>query len=267
MASTGGRRAWASGVLGAVALTAACGSTSTPVGGPESARSIITPSAKSMATELSLEQLRSAVLDAVRARSTVHLAIGNQNPPPVVQVVEDYSRRDGDLEATFTVGHGSPPSVVCRRVGGEVYVSIEQKPFERVASENLAAGGGGALLALLRTDVLRDLTALLGAATTSTYDGPDGSVTSGAVRFRLTIDTDRWFTAAQDGVALGIPGRAGLPGSVPATLWIAPNGLPVRLEVRHSDPLNGVPGTGTSRIDYSHWGEPVEIERPPAQDG
>lgn len=248
--------------VAALATGAGCGDVGRSTGGPSSAQSIVVPSTSAAATEMSLEQLRSTVIDAVRSRSTVHLAIGNLNPPPVVQVVEDYSRRDGDLEATFAVEPGRPPTVEARRVGGDLYVSAGGKPFEQVPAEDLTGDGGGALGSLLRTDALRDLGGLLGAATTSTYDGPDTSVGSGAARYRLTIDTRRWFATAGGEVPLGMPGRAGLPTSVPATLWVAPTGLPVRLEVRHSDPLGGVPGTGTSRIDYSHWGEPVRIARP-----
>lgn len=248
-------------VAAALGSGAGCGTVVAPGPADSATTASPTPLGATVA-HLSLDQLRRTVLDAVRATTTVHLAIGNLNPPPVVQVVEDYSRPGGDLEATFAVGSEGPPDVVGRRVDGEVYVSVSGRPFERVPADKLAGSGGGALPALLRTDALEELTALLDAATTSTYDGPDPSVGRGAVRYRLTVDTARWFAAEGGGIPLGMPDRAGLQTSVPATLWVGSSGLPVRLEIRHSEPLDGVSGTGTSRIEYSHWGEPVSIARP-----
>ena len=279
--STMPARAWI-GVVVVLAFAAGCGDGGKPdAAAPTSALTAMAPpgatpspstsssgSAPHAATveALSLAELRRRVLDAVRAQTSVHLAIGNLNPPPLVAIDQDYSRPDGDLELVVSIAPGAP-AIVGRRVDGEAYLSTDGTHFERVPADKLAQTDGGALVAQLRTDVVKDLTALFAGAVEGDFDGRDASLGAGVARYRLKLSTTAWFDAQGDVQALGIPRSSGLPEVVPARLWIRPDGLPVRLELKYSEPLGGVAGTGTGRIDFSRWGEPVEVEKPATSSG
>lgn len=206
------------------------------------------------------DQLRERVLDAVGAESSVHAAVGNLNPPPVLELDQDYSTPEGDLEATFSVYPGTPP-IVARRAGGQVYLSIDGKNFKRVP-EKAVQGAGSPIASLLQSDVLTDMTALFAAVLTTDQLGPDPSLGEGVDRYRLGVNTAAWFRAQAADNAMGIPRGANLPKSIPVTMWVNGAGLPVRVEVRHSAPFNGIEGTGTMRIDYSRWSKPIRVERP-----
>lgn len=256
-------------LLGACAVAAAlvtgggCGDTGATAGRPDSARSVVAPSATATAevTDLSLEQLRRTVLDAVRAETSVHESIGNLNAPAVT-VVQDYSEPEGDLEAAFEVEPGKPPAIVGRRVDGEVYLSVDGQHYERVPPDKLSEAGSTPLVALFRTNVVEDLTTVFAAAVKGEFDGEDPAVGPGVTRYRLTIDTTGWVGAPGSARLLGIPPQAALPKDMPMTLWIGGRGLPVRVELKYAEPLKGITGTGTLRIDYSHWSDPVRIARP-----
>lgn len=239
--------------------------TSSP--GPEatSSRSSEEPSSsaaggETASTGLTGDQLHERVLDAVRAETSVHAAAGNLNPPPVLELDQDYSSPDGDLEATFRTFPEVPP-IVARRAGGRVYLSTDGKTFKRVP-EKAMRRSDAPIAHLVRTDVLTDMTALFAAAVSTDHVGPDASLGERADRYRLRVDTDAWFRAQAADYVMGIPRGADLPRSIPVTLWVNGADLPVRVEVRYSPPLDGIEGTGTARIDYSRWSEPIRVERP-----
>lgn len=52
----------------------------------------------------------------------------------------------------------------------------------------------------------------------------------------------------------------------PVELWINGNGLPVRMKMEPpmTDPNTGKPVEAVIQADYTKWGEPVEIDAPPA---
>lgn len=189
------------------------------------------------------------------------MEVGNLNPPPPQTIDQDYSTREGDLEAVLEVEPGRAPTFVLRRVDGAVYLSFDGGGFRRLSPQQVAEAEETGLTALLRTDVVRDLTSLFAGAVKGEFQGADASLGAGVTRYELEIDTSAWFGAQDGGMALGLK-HAAYPKVVPARLWVASTGLPVRLEVRYSEPLNGIEGTGTVRVDYSRWSELVEIERP-----
>jgi len=49
-------------------------------------------------------------------------------------------------------------------------------------------------------------------------------------------------------------------GPKPTDLWIAASGLPVRVDVKYSEPLSDAPGSGISRTDYSAWSRPLNLD-------
>ena len=263
-------RGWGVGaVVAALALGAGCGSTgagSGPVAtstGPSTTSS--SPTAPTTGAtdvaELTLDQLRQRVLEAVRAESSVRESIGNLNAP-AVEVVQDYSEPDGDLEATFSTEPGRPPAIVARRVDGEMYLSVDGKDFEHVPADKVSDAESTPLVALFRTDVVKDLTTAFAAVVAADFDGEDPALGPGVARYRLTADTSRWTRGPDGDQVLGIPGQAHLPQRMPMTLWIGADDLPVRIEAKYSEPLNGIAGTGTVRIDYARWGDAVEVARP-----
>jgi hypothetical protein len=212
--------------------------------------------------ELTLEQLRTRVLDAVRAETSVHMAMGNLNPPPTSEVDQDYSKPDGDLEAVFATEPGRPPVFDARRVDGEVYMSAEGKPFEHITAQKMSEAEGTPLIALFRTDVVKDFTSIFAATMKADFTGADPSIGAGVACYRLEVDTSAWFGTQGGDVALGVPRHAGLRKKIPARLCVGSTGLPVLVEVKYSEPLNGIAGTGTTRVDYSRWSDPIEVERP-----
>jgi hypothetical protein len=251
--------------LGVLALTG-CGSNGTASPPTITATAPATTGAPSpeggqIVRALTLDQLRKLVLSAVRAESSVHLAMGNLNPPPSTEVDQDYSTQGGDLRVVVKL---EPGSILMegRRTGGEVYMSFDGKPFQHVPAQEMSKAEPTPLIALFRTDVAKDLTAIFAATVRADFTGADPSVGAGVSCYRLDVKTAEWFAAQGSDRALGVPQHAGLPRKMPGRLCIESTGLPVRLEVKYSEPLGGVAGTGTSRIDYSRWGKPVEVARP-----
>ena len=241
--------------------TGASDSVATPSTPPSSVPPSSSPEGGQILRALALDQLRKLVLEAVRAESSVHMAMGNLNPPPSTEVDQDYSTPKGDLRVVVSLEPGKT-LIEARRAGGEVYMSFEGKPFEHVPAHEISKAEATPIVAPFRTDVIKDLTAIFAATVEADFTGADLSVGAGVSCYRLDVSTADWFAAQGSDRALGVPRHAGLPSRMPGRLCIESTGLPVRLEVKYSEPLGGVAGTGTTRVDYSRWGEPVEVARP-----
>ncbi|CAB4746595.1 unannotated protein [freshwater metagenome] len=198
------------------------------------------------------------VVDRVRAAGSVRLAVGNLNPPPTQFLVQDYAAPDGDLELSVEVVEGEPVFTL-RRVDGEPFLAVDDEGFRPVpepssSDEALAAR-------TLRTDPASELETLVGGAI-AIETAPDlvDEVDDAAAAYRLRVVIPDLPSPGLDAFA-SVP-WVGLPERLPVTLWVGADGLPLRLEARYADPLNGIEGTGTARLDYSAWGEPVELEAP-----
>lgn len=198
------------------------------------------------------------VVRRVRDAGSVHLEVGNLNPPPTTYLDQDYADAEGDLELRVEVMPGQPVLVV-RRVDGELLVSEDGEGFR--AAPPVDSDDTSLVSRVLATTPAAELEALAGAATTVT-PAPRllGDVAGAAAAYRLLVDTADLTPPEVDALA-SVPWQ-GLPERLPVTLWVGADGLPLRLEARYADPLNGIEGTGTARIDYSAWGEPVDLPGP-----
>lgn len=197
-----------------------------------------------------------AVLAAVDAAGSVRIAIGNLNPPPTTVLVQDFSSADGDLEMTVQVEEGVPVATL-RRVDGQVLLSAEGGAFQQVPP--IDPEDDSLVTRVLRTTPATELEVMLGTGATPEPAADLVEEVPGAVSaYRLVVQTDDLPPPGLDAFA-SLPWQ-GLPRRLPVTVWLGADLLPLRVEARYSDPLNGIEGTGTARIDYSEWGEPVGLD-------
>jgi hypothetical protein len=188
--------------LGVLALTG-CGSNGTASPPTITATAPATTGAPSpeggqIVRALTLDQLRKLVLSAVRAESSVHLAMGNLNPPPSTEVDQDYSTQGGDLRVVVKL---EPGSILMegRRTGGEVYMSFDGKPFQHVPAQEMSKAEPTPLIALFRTDVAKDLTAIFAATVRADFRptrlSAQGCPATGSTSRRLSGSPPKAVTA------------------------------------------------------------------------
>lgn len=203
-----------------------------------------------------LEVVRQQVAEVGSAR----LAVGNLNPPPTTFLEQDWSTQQGDLELRFELAPDRPV-LALRRLDGQLLLSKEGGSFEPVPTPEISEDDTSLFGRVLRTTPGMELDVLLADPQQARrMRGGIGEVDDSAAAYRFVVAVDRLAQAELDAFA-SVPWQ-GLPDRLPVTLWVGADGLPLRLEARYADPLGATPGTGTVRIDYSAWGEPVELAAP-----
>lgn len=251
-------------------LTGCAGEDST---GPELPSGAVAPDAATTtpalsdpaAEEVSLDGLSPrGALDVVRQQvaeaGSARLAVGNLNPPPTTFLEQDWSTQEGDLELRVELAPDRPV-LALRRLDGQLLLSEEGGSFEPVPAPEVSEDDTSLVGRVLRTTPGEELDVLLADPQQARrMTGGVSEVDDAVAAYRFVVAVDRLAQAELDPFA-SLPWR-GLPDRLPISLWVGADGLPLRLEARYSDPLNGIEGTGTVRIDYSAWGEPVELASP-----
>src|ERR1700741_1036360 len=86
--------------------------------------------------------------------------------------------------------------------------------------------------------------------------------------YKITVDVQKLAESQQDATlknAMQEAIKSGLK-DFPVELWVDEEGLPVRMaiEMPTADPTTGKTVPVQVQVDYSKWGEPVDIQAPPA---
>lgn len=189
-----------------------------------------------------------ATIDAALARETsVRQEMGNLNPPPAVVLEQEYGDGRDHLALTVDLGPRTEPLRVYR-VDGMVHVAgQEPRPMGDVDPDDTAL-----LAVAMHSDVREDFRRMARIADDLDYIGEEQVAGVPTDHYRVTLT----LRPGKNPVSL----PASLRGPKPADLWVAASGLPVRVEVTYSEPLNGVAGTGVSRTDYSAWSAPLDLD-------
>jgi hypothetical protein len=104
-----------------------------------------------------------------------------------------------------------------------------------------------------------------GEITSSSKEELNGEQTT---HYKITVDVQKLADNQQDPTlkqAMESAIESGLK-DFPVELWVNGDNLPVRMKVQMptTDPTSGKSVPVNVQVDYSKWGEPVEIEPPPA---
>lgn len=98
-----------------------------------------------------------------------------------------------------------------------------------------------------------------GEITKTTHETIDNQATT---HYSIRIDTQKMLNRVQDAPLpqLAQRGAANLPPSYPVDIWINDDKLPVRMTMKPPTPGKT---TQQMRTDFTGWGKPVDIEKPP----
>ena len=188
------------------------------------------------------------IIDAAVAQETsVRQEWGNLKPPPAVVLDQEYGGDRDELALTVDLGpHTDPLRIYC--VDGLIYVEGQDpKPTSEIDPDDTAL-----IADMVRSDVREDFQRMARLADDLSYVGEEDISGVTTRHYRVTL------TLAPGANPASLPSQ--IKGPKPADLWIASSGLPVRVDVRYSDPLDGIPGTGVARTDYAAWSEPLDLD-------
>lgn len=235
-------RAVALAVVGVLAFGSCGGEVSTTAGAGGAS-----PSGALTEPAVSADELFAAIDTAVAEETSVRQEMGNLNPPPAVVLEQEYGDGRDALALTVDLGPQSEPMQVYR-VDGLVHVEGQEPiPASEIDPDDTAL-----IAVVMHSDVREDFRRMAEIADALSYVGEEDVAGVATHHYRVTLTLE--------------PGRnpgtlpASLRGPKPADLWIGADGLPVRVEVTYSEPLNDIPGTGVSRTDYSAWSESLDLD-------
>ena len=240
--------------VGDPASTSASASVSSPApasdsSSPSSTESSSESQSTSDITEpaTSTTELFATIDAAVAKEASVRQEMGSRNSPASTVVDQEYGEDRGNLVFRADLGPQTDPFLVYR-VDGLLYArGQEPKPMSEIDPND------SALLAVtLYSDVRQDFQRMAVLADNFSYVGGEDLGGVSTHHYRVTL------TLAPGANPATVPSLA--KGPRPADLWIGANGLPVRVDVKYSEPLGGIPGTGVSRTDYSAWSVPLKLD-------
>ena len=160
---------------------------------------------------------------------------------------QEYGDNRDNLAFRADLGPQADPFLIYR-VDGLLYAQgQEPRPMSEIDPNDSAS-----LAVTLYSDVRRDLQRMAVLTDDFSYVGEEDLGGVSTHHYRVTL------TLAPGANPATVPSQA--KGPRPADLWIGANGLPVRVDVKYSEPLGGLPGTGVSRTDYSAWSEPLDLD-------
>lgn len=189
-----------------------------------------------------------AIIDAAVAKeASVRQEMGNLNPPAPVVLEQEYGEGRDQLALTVDLGPHTDPLRIYH-VDGLIYLEDQDpKPTSEIDPDDTAL-----IAVMVRSDVRQDFQRMAKLADDFSYVGEEDTMGVTTRHYRVTL------TLAPGANPAALPSQ--IKGPKPADLWIATNGLPARVEVKHSEPLNGIPGTGVSRTDYTAWSEALNLD-------
>lgn len=189
-----------------------------------------------------------AIIDAAIAQETsVRQEVGNLNPPPAFVLEQEYGDGRDQLALTMDFGPHTDPLQIYH-VDGLIYFEGEDpKPTSEIDPDETAM-----IAVMVRSDVRQDFQRMATLAGDFSYVGEEDILGVTTRHYRVTLT----LAPGANPASLG----SQMKGPKPADLWIATSGLPVRVEVKYSEPLNGIPGTGVVRTDYAAWSQPLNLD-------
>ncbi len=195
----------------------------------------------------SREELFAAIDAAVAKEVSVRQEMGSRNSPAGIVVDQEYGENRDNLAFRADLGPQADPFLIYR-VDGLIYAQgQEPRPMSEIDPNDSAS-----LAVTLYSDVRRDLQRMAVLTDDFSYVGEEDLGGVSTHHYRVTL------TLAPGANPATVPSQA--KGPRPADLWIGANGLPVRVDVKYTETLGGIPGTGVSRTDYSAWSEPLDLD-------
>lgn len=237
------------GSCGGGGTTESAGDPASASAGPSSTESSSPPQSPSEVAEpaTSTEELFATIDAAVAKESSVRQEMGSRNSPAGTVVEQEYGDDRDNLAFRVDLGPQTGPFLVYR-VDGLLYAQ-GQKP---TPMSEIDPNDSAALAVTLYSDVRQDFQRMAVLADDFSYLGEEDLAGVSTHHYRVTL------TLALGANPATVPSQA--KGPKPADLWIGASGLPVRVDVKYSEPLGGIPGTGISRTDYSAWSEPLDLD-------
>lgn len=213
---------------------------------PASTTGSPTPSAAA-GPATSVKDLFGTIDAAVAKETSVRQELGNLNPPPTVVLDQEYGDDRDQLALTVDLGPETDPLRIYH-VDGLVHIEGQDpKPASEIDPDDTAM-----IAVVLRSDVRQDFQRMARIAGDFSYVGEEDVRDVTTRHYRVTL------TLAPGANPASMPSH--MEGPKPADLWIAPSGLPVRVDVKYSEPLDGIPGTGVVRTEYTAWSEPLDLD-------
>lgn len=195
----------------------------------------------------STEDLFATIDAAVAKETSVRQQLGNLNPPPTVVLEQEYGDDRDQLALTVDLGPHTDP-LRAYRVDGLLYLEGQDpKPTSEIDPDETAL-----IAVMARSDVRQDFQRMARLVDDFSYVGKENILGATTRHYRLTL------TLTPGANPASLPSQ--IKGPAPADLWVAGSGLPVRLEVKHSEPIAGIAGTGVARTDYDSWSEPLNLD-------
>ena len=198
------------------------------------------------------DELVALVSAAAGQVETVRVSIGNQTPPPDIEAAFVYGDTDA-FDASLVITPDQP-EVLFRRVQGTFYAGTAQG-LETVDPDDprVSSVAGGVVPAFLVWNPLLDLRAALEGAQDVGVGGPEAIDGVDVTSYEFDLDVDDLPRPS-----LIVPDQA--TGSARVTFSVGADDLPVRLQLERD--TGGIETVAV--VDYSAWGERVQIEVPPA---
>ena len=160
---------------------------------------------------------------------------------------QEYGDDRDQLALTVDLGPHADP-LRAYRIDGLIYIAGQ----DPLPTSEIDPGETALIAVMARSDVRQDFQRMARLADDLSYVGEDDILGVATRHYRLTLTLKPGANPAS------LPSQ--IKGPKPADLWVASSGLPVRLEVKHSEPLNGISGTGVARTDYDAWSEPLNLD-------
>lgn len=198
-----------------------------------------------------VDALFSAIDGALAQETSVRQDMGNLNPPPASVLRQEYGGGEDDFVYEFVLEmDGRSATLGFARADGAYFMKDFESDLWQPAPGGPAPDDDSAVAQTAHSDVREDFQRYGAMTAGLRYVGEERVAGQPAHHYTATVRLAELRNPST------LPSRQ--RGSKPIDLWIAPSGLPVRVEVRYSEPLGGTPGTGVSRTDYSEWSEPVD---------
>jgi hypothetical protein len=205
-----------------------------------------------------LDSVTEAQLDAQSARMEMEMDVAGQTVTMsgVVRGAEELTESAMQMEMEVP-GAGQAGSIEMILLDGTLYMnmgSLTQGKYVTLDLDDPSAeqffGGLQSQVNLAETTrMLEDSITSFEEAGSETVDGVE------TTKYVVTVDTEKFFD--QQGGLGELPPSVDVPDSLTYTYWVDDEDLPVRV-------TTDMGGLGAMDMSFSDWGEPVEIEAPPA---
>jgi hypothetical protein len=203
--------------------------------------------------------LTDAQLKAGSAHVAMSIGVGGQTIDAKGDVKVGSTAAETAMGMTMDLGQQGMETIEMRLVDQVFYLDfgpMTQNKFVKIDLTDTSSPFGKQFSELLdQMDPSKQLEQIQGALTSVEKKGATQKIDGVDTQpYEVTVDTKKIPAVAELGGAAG----AKVPATIVYTMFVGPDNLPRRM-------VTELAGAETT-IDYSKWGEPVDIKAPPAKD-